>query len=279
MSPLRTAAAHCSINARICLVLLVMPIQPTAAAELIAGGVRMRRLRWSPRPAARADRVGGDIDGAVVLPHVGAEGELTVGAVGVRRQNLQCLVSGPSMMNARMAWWPWYHSVSGGIAYFASSLSIPTMASTSPVSHAVGYCSASLRTPSWSSRVRRWLASGGPCPTVVRARCRASLANATVISSRSATSRAEKPRTSRSTSTARCPVGQVLEHGDEGQLYAFVRLVAGLESHLRRAQHGVGVRANHSVSASGAAPGPRALEAHADPCPRSWSSTGWWRSL
>jgi hypothetical protein len=63
-----------------------------------------------------------------------------------------------------------------------------------------------------------------------------------VVSRKSATWRAEKPRTSRSTSTARCPARQGLEHGDEGQLYAFMRLVAGLGSHLRRAQHGVRVR-------------------------------------
>jgi hypothetical protein len=131
MSPLYSAAAHCSIK---------------AGSASSHGGRRTHR--WTggssgspniekisgvrnettsvisvPRSASRSSPAATQA-APVVLPHVDSEDELTV---GMRRQKPPVHISGPSMMNAPLSWWPWYHSISGGIAYFASSPASPRL--------------------------------------------------------------------------------------------------------------------------------------------------------
>ena len=92
----------------------------------------------------------------------------------------------------------------------ASSVSIPSRASTSPVSSAVAYRwarSATARSPS-ARRVWSWLRFGSAAVAVVRARCRALVTEATEVSSCADASAAVKPSTSRRMSTARCSGGR-----------------------------------------------------------------------
>ena len=68
--------------------------------------------------------------------------------------------------------------------------------------------------------------SGSAVASVSRARCSELLTAAVVVSSCSATSRAEKPSTSRRISTARWRGGEVLQRGDERELDALALLDA-----------------------------------------------------
>ena len=105
---------------------------------------------------------------------------------------------------------PRNHIGHGGIDHVASSVSSATTRSTSPDSRAAMYSStisATFSSPSPRS-VSCWLCSGIRSSAALRARCSALLTDATDVSSVSATSAAEKPRTSRMISTARCVAGR-----------------------------------------------------------------------
>ena len=106
--------------------------------------------------------------------------------------------------------WPWNQRAIGGIVKAASSASIETTVSTSFRSQASAYCSTISRSRSSPSElsVSCWLWSGSFFSTVARARCSALFTEATLVSSVSAVSCAEKPSTSRRISTARWFAGR-----------------------------------------------------------------------
>ena len=109
-----------------------------------------------------------------------------------------------------MASRPWHQCAYGGIENVTSSVSRRRIASTSPAPSASANRSTSSRTRSSPSdrMVACWLRAGRRLSTAARARCSALFTEATVVSSVSATSRAEKPSTSRRTRTARCRAGR-----------------------------------------------------------------------
>ena len=129
--------------------------------------------------------------------------------VGASRQRRRG-ESGTRARKAATASRPWNQVGYGGIVMAASSASMATTASTSVRSQAATNLSTILRSAS-SPRVRSvvcWLRSGSLASTVRWARCRALSIDTGVVSSASATSRAENPSTSRRMSTARWRAGR-----------------------------------------------------------------------
>src|SRR4029450_14625 len=131
----------------------------------------------------------------------------------------------------------------GGIVMRASSASIATTASTSLRSQAsakrLTIWRSSLSPSARSVACCVW--SGTRCSIALWARCSALSTETGVISSVSAVSRAEKPRTSRSMRTARCRAGQVLERGGEGEPDALPLFIARVRAEHRSFDPELGV--------------------------------------
>ena len=118
-------------------------------------------------------------------------------------------IAAASASSGRIASVPWKQYGSGGIVTLMSRAAMAMTASASSRSCAAMNCSTSSRSSALGSRADHSARVPGRCDCiVVRARCRALLAAATLVPSAEAVSLAGQPSTSRAISAARCRGGR-----------------------------------------------------------------------